>query len=101
MDLLAQTTPHVLHHAIVIRLAKQVRQQESGHIHALIRIGVTVVLLDALTRDPEYLARHVGEETRLFVFHAAAADLREEFLGQDVRHDHLALALGRPAADVL
>ena len=101
MNLLGQTGPHVLDHAVIVRLAHQVGQQESGNVDALVGVGVPVVLGDALARHPEDLAAHVGEKARLFVFQAGPANVGEEFLGQNVRHEHLPLGLGRPGTNVL
>ena len=80
MNLLGQCGLHVLDHAVVVGLAKEIGQKESRDVHAFVRIRITVIDGNAFGGGPQRLARHVRQETRLFVIHLFSADVREQLL---------------------
>ena len=80
VNLLGQCGLHVLHHAVVVSLAKEIGQKESRDVHTFVRIRITVIDGDAFRGGPQRLACHVRQETRLFVVHLFSADVREQLL---------------------
>ena len=101
MNLLGQCRFHVLHHAVVVGLAKEIGQKESRDVHAFVRIRITIVNGDAFGGGPQRLACHVRQKTRLFVVHLFSADVREQFLRENVRNVVGLVGLGRPGMRVL
>ena len=101
MNLLRQCSLHVLDHAVVVGLAKEIGQKESRDVHAFVRIRITIVNGDAFGGGPQRLACHVRQETRLFVVHLFSADVREQLLRENVRNVVGLVGLGRPRVRVL
>ena len=101
VNLLGQCGLHVFHHAVVVGLAKEIRQKESRDVHAFVRIRIAVIDGDAFGGGPQRLACHVRQETRLFVVHLFSADVREQLLRENVRDVVGLVGLGRPRMRVL
>ena len=60
--------------------AEQIREQEPRQIHALIRVGITIVIGNATIGDPEHLTSHVSQEARLLIRLLSRANVREQLL---------------------
>ena len=100
MNLLRERGLHVLHHAIVVGLAKQIRQEEARDVNALIGVGITIICRNTLANRPEHLANHVSEEAGLLVFHFVSTDVGKELLGENVLHIALLLGFDRPGIGI-
>ena len=89
MNLTAEACANVLHHLCGKEGTEEIRQQETRQINALVRIGITVVILNTRGVDPEKFARHVAKETRLLILNVrirpvTTTYMREEFLRKNI-----------------
>ena len=96
VDFLGQCGLHVLDHAIVVGLAKQIRQKETRDVYALVGVGIAVIRGNALGNGPQHFAAHVGQEARLLIIHLVSTDLRKQLLGENVLYVALFLGFDGP-----
>ena len=101
MDLLGDGRLHVLQHLDLEERPEEVPEKEAGRVHALIRIRVSVVIVDALVGHPQETSRHVRQEARLLIGVVEAADVRIELIAEEVLDGHVACRLPRPDVEVL
>ena len=101
MNLLRNGRLHVLEHLDLEERAEEIGEEEARAIHALIGIGITVVVINTLVRDPQQLAGHVRKEAGLLVGLLDAANVGIEFVAEKVLDGGIAGRLTRPDIDVL